>query len=86
MRVVFCCGARYIVGVQTTTRAKRQRLEKGWTLRELGQRCAEAGVPIDYGQLGRIERGEAVPRPELRAVLAQLLDLDVINDFYRKAS
>lgn len=72
--------------MQTTSKARRQRLVKGWTLRELGQRCAEVGVTVDYGQLGRIERGEQIPRPELRAVLAKLLDLDVIDDFERKAS
>ncbi len=42
-------------------------------------------MPVDYGQLGRIERGEYAPRPALGAVLAFLLDLDAARDFPRKA-
>lgn len=38
---------------------------------------------MDHGQLARIERQEAIPRPRLRAVLADLLDLDAVNDFRR---
>lgn len=68
----------------STSRCKAQRLRKGLTLRQLAEQCATEGAPVDFGQLGRIERGEAVPRPQLRAVLAGLLDLDV-TDFERQA-
>lgn len=69
----------------STSRCKTQRLRKGLTLRQLAEQCADEGSPVDFGQLGRIERGEQVPRPKLRAVLAKLLDLDVM-DFERQAS
>lgn len=59
-------------------------MRRGWTLRELARRCADAGVPVDHGQLARIERQEAIPRPRLRAVLADLLDLDAVNDFKKR--
>lgn len=69
----------------STSRCKAQRLRKGLTLRQLAERCANEGTPVDFGQLGKIERGEAVPRPQLRSVLARVLDLDV-TDFEREAS
>jgi len=65
-----------------TSRCKQQRLRRGLTLRQLADLCADEGTPVDYGQLGRIERGEATPRPALRAALAKLLELDV-TDFER---
>ena len=64
---------------------RTERLRRGWSLPELARRCTEAGVPIDDGNLSRIERGIQIPRPRLRAVLAELLGLD-INDFERRAS
>lgn len=69
----------------STERFREQRLRLGWSLPELAKRCTEAGVPADDGNLSRIERGQQVPRPRLRAVLAELLDLDV-TDFERVAS
>lgn len=69
----------------STSRCKTQRLRRGLTLRQLADECAAEGTPIDYGQLGRIERGESTPRPALRAVLAKILELDV-NDFEQEAS
>lgn len=62
---------------QTSNSAKEERLRRGLTLRALAQQCADKGVPVDFGQLARIERGEAIPRPRLRAVLAELLGLDI---------
>jgi transcriptional regulator with XRE-family HTH domain len=56
---------------------REQRLRRGWTLPELAEKCTEAGAKTDDGNLSRIERGEQVPRPKLRAVLADLLELDV---------
>lgn len=69
----------------STSRFKAQRLRRGLTLRALADLCSDNGVPVDFGQLGRIERGEQTPRPALRAVLAELLELDV-TDFERRAS
>lgn len=68
-----------------TSRCKTQRLRLGLTLRELAERCAAEGAPVDFSQLARIERGEHIPRPRLRAALAKVLDLDV-NDFEQAAS
>lgn len=59
------------------SRIKAQRLEHGWTLRELSERCAAEGVKISFSQLGKIERGLYTPYPRTRAVLARLLDLDI---------
>lgn len=50
------------------------------TLEELAEKCAANGAPVGRSALSRIERGMHVPRPRLRGVLAELLDLDV-NDF-----
>lgn len=63
-----------------TSPMQAARLRKGLTLRALADACAEAGHKVDFGQLGRIERWEAVPRPALRRVLAQVLELDPVND------
>lgn len=68
---------------RTQSPPRAARLRRGWTLRELARRCADKGVPVDHGQLARIERQEAIPRPRLRAVLADLLDLDAVTDFKR---
>lgn len=61
------------------------RQRQGWTLRKLADQCAAAGRPTDHGHLGRIERGEVVPGPELRRLLARLLELDAVDDFARPA-
>lgn len=67
-----------------TTSIRSQRLTKGLTLRDLAAKCAAAGAPVHWTQLGRIERGLNSPRPQLRSVLAKVLDLDV-EDFEREA-
>ncbi len=54
------------------------------TLEELAEKCAADGAPVGRAALSRIERGIHVPRPKLRGVLAQLLEIDV-NDFGRTA-
>lgn len=59
----------------------KARLRRGWTLRELAEKCIEQGVSASYNNLARIERGKGVPYPKLRAVLAELLDLDAAHDF-----
>ncbi|MCZ4609708.1 helix-turn-helix transcriptional regulator [Streptomyces sp. Lzd4kr] len=65
---------------EATSRVKQQRLRRGMTQQDLADKCAQAGVPVDESQISRIERGIFKPRPRLRAVLADLLELDV-NDF-----
>lgn len=68
------------------TPVREARLRQGLSLRELARRCAEEGVPASYNNLARIERGEGVPYPKLRAALARVLGLDAVHDFERKAS
>lgn len=68
-----------------TSRCKTQRLRLGLTLRQLADRCTAEGTPVDFSQLARIERGESLPRPGLRATLAKVLDMDV-NDFEQEAA
>lgn len=46
------------------------------TMLDVAERCTAAGEPVSEGQVSRIERGEHYPRPRLRAVLSELLDLD----------
>jgi len=75
----------FVVVSETTTALRTQRLRHGLTLRDLAQQCADKGAPVSYSQLARIEKGLFTPRPQLRAALAELLDLDV-NDFEREAS
>lgn len=65
---------------------RRRRMERGWTLRTLGDRCAEEGVTVTYSHLSKIERQLVLPNPKLRVALAKILDLDVIDDFHREAS
>lgn len=64
---------------ETTTTALRRdrRLRLGMTLQDLCDRCAAEGEPVSEGQMSRIERGEYMPRPGLRAVLARILSLDI---------
>lgn len=68
-----------------TTVRRQRRIQRGWTLQQLAEQCAAAGVPTAVSNLYRIETGTQVPRPGLRVVLAQLLELRV-EDFERKAS
>lgn len=45
-------------------------------MRDLSDECAKAGVPApSTSHLSAIERGNVTPRPQLRAVLARLLEL-----------
>ena len=69
---------------ETTSRVKQQRLRRGMTQQDLADKCAQAGVPVDESHISRIERGIYTPRPRLRALLAQLLELD-IEDFEHRA-
>lgn len=69
----------------STSEIRTRRLERGWTLQELVQQCAQRGAPTDTGNLSRIEHGNQIPTPRLRRALAELLGLDV-HVFERKAS
>ena len=64
---------------------REQRIRRGWTQEDLARQCAAAGVDVTYSALSKIERGLYTPRPKLRAVLAELLDLDV-TELERRAS
>jgi transcriptional regulator with XRE-family HTH domain len=57
------------------------RLRLGLTLAQLAKKCEEHGATISEGALSRIERGQAAGRPETRAALAAVLDLDAAADF-----
>lgn len=63
----------------STSHIKAKRLGLGWTLRDLAAQCEAAGVRAYASQLSRYERGLAMPRPAVRAVLARLLELDVAD-------
>lgn len=68
---------------------RNQRLLRGWTLRDLAGQCEAKGIPRPSdSNLSVIERGKTVPRPELRAVLCELLDLpiDYFDESERVAS
>lgn len=80
---MFC--AKLLCMTQTTASIQTRRIERGWTLQELVEHCANRGASTDTGNLSRIERGIQTPTPRLRKALAELLDLDVA-DFERKAS
>ena len=69
----------------TTELLRRRRLSQGLTLRGLADKCTAEGAAVHWTQIGRIERGLSVPNPGLRAVLAEILDLDVA-DFEKTAT
>ncbi|MGH3382351.1 MAG: helix-turn-helix domain-containing protein [Actinoallomurus sp.] len=56
---------------------RTQRLTRGWTLAVLADRCQARGVKTGKGHLSHIERDDWSPRPPLRAVLCELLDLPI---------
>lgn len=60
---------------KTTGNVRKGRLGLGLTLVELAGRCASEGVSVHHSQLSRIERGVHSPRPQLRLVLARILEL-----------
>lgn len=59
----------------STSRCKAQRIRKGLTLRQLADQCSDLGSPVDFGNLGKIERGEVSPHIPLRDVLIKILGL-----------
>lgn len=60
------------------TTFRNQRLSRGWTLRDLAEQCEGKGIPRPSdSNLSVIERGKTTPRPELRAVLCELLALPI---------
>ena len=62
---------------QTTTPIRDQRLRRGWTQREAAEKCSERGASVTEAHFSRIERGMCMPYPRLRAVLAELFELDI---------
>lgn len=57
--------------------AMSRRIRKGWTQRDVAQRCAALGRKISDSNLSKYERGECSPSPATLAVLAEALDLEV---------
>jgi len=55
----------------------RARMRKGWTLRQVSERCEELGTPVDHGNLARYEHGQIRPVPRTLLVIARALDLTV---------
>lgn len=53
------------------------RLRKGWTLRDVSQRCEALGTKVAYAQIGMYERDEISPTPKTLLALATALDLTV---------
>ncbi|MFJ2303804.1 multiprotein-bridging factor 1 family protein [Streptomyces sp. NPDC087787] len=80
---VWSCVSLWRMPTAATSSVKRERLRRGLTQQDLAEKCANAGVPVDESHISRIERGIFTPRPRLRALLAELLDLD-IDDFERR--
>lgn len=68
----------------TTLSIREQRIKRGWTQEDLARECAAKGAQVTRAAISQIEHG-ATPRPNLRVVLAELLELDVA-DFEREAS
>lgn len=56
---------------------RQMRLESGWSLRELADRCAAAGQHLTYSALGKIERGVHPPRVSTLYTLAKVWGLSV---------
>lgn len=63
-----------------------RRIKRGWTQQELADHCTAEGAPISESQISKIERGLWKGRPQVRATLAKLLDLDVSYFEDREAS
>lgn len=55
----------------------RARVRKGWTLRQVTERCAEPDldVKVDHGNLARYEKGLIRPTPRVLRALASALDV-----------
>jgi len=51
----------------------RARVRKGWTLRDVTERCKDAGTKVDFGNLARYEKGDIRPTPPVLKVLAEVL-------------
>lgn len=71
---------------ETASPVRRARLRLGLTLLELAEECAKRGASVSEGQMSRIERGEHTPRPRLRRVLAEVLDIDANDDFQARSA
>lgn len=56
-------------------RLLKARTGKGWTLRDMAQRCRELGHPIDHGTIARYENGQSRPNPGNLAIIARALEV-----------
>lgn len=63
----------------TATPMRAARLRQGLTQEELAAACRAKGVRASDSQLSKIERGLWSPRPKLRAALAEILGIDVLD-------
>lgn len=70
---------------QPMTPVKAARIRDGLTLAQVIQRCEAEGVSLTEGYLSRLERGHYAGSPRVRAVLADVLGLDPVEDFKRTA-
>jgi transcriptional regulator with XRE-family HTH domain len=64
---------------------RKARIRLGMTLAQVAEECTRRGTPLSEAQASRIERGHFAGRPETRAVLAEVLDLDAFDDFEKSA-
>ncbi|MFF0138028.1 helix-turn-helix transcriptional regulator [Streptomyces sp. NPDC005227] len=71
------CASLCRMPPEHTSSVKRARISRGMTQQALAEKCAKSGAPVNESHISRIERGVYTPRPKLRAVLAELLGLDI---------
>jgi len=56
---------------------RKERLRKGWTVRDVATRSAELGMPVSFSNYSRCERGTIRPLPRTVLAIARALDLEV---------
>lgn len=53
------------------------RLRRGWTLRDVAERCAGLGFTLSDSNLSKYERGVVKPSPKTLLAIARALDVTV---------
>jgi transcriptional regulator with XRE-family HTH domain len=66
--------APYLAAGETIRRARQRR---GWTQRELAEKCIAAGAKFGHSVIANWERGEFRPNPGNLLVVVQTLNLDI---------